>query len=181
MLKLLQGSSERKLRLLACAFCRRLWPLLTDDDGRAVEVAERYAEGFATDEERDAARRAEGQVSRAAGTATFAHPWAGAWMTAAHAAEAGLDAQAQCDLIREVFGNPFRSVPIDAGWLIWNSRTIPKLGQAIYDEPAFDRLAVLADALEDAGCTVQAILEHLRGPGPHVRGCWALDLILGKT
>jgi hypothetical protein len=62
------------------------------------------------------------------------------------------------------------------------------LAQATYDgrtlpagtlEP--DRLAVLADALEDAGCTDAAILGHLRGPGPHVRGCWALDLILGKS
>jgi hypothetical protein len=55
-----------------------------------------------------------------------------------------------------------------------------KLAQGIYEDRAFDRLPVLADALEDAGCTA-AILDHLRGPGPHVRGCFAVDLILGRS
>jgi hypothetical protein len=55
------------------------------------------------------------------------------------------------------------------------------MGGAIYDERAFDRLPVLADALEDAGCADADLLGHLRGPGPHVRGCWAVDLILGKS
>jgi hypothetical protein len=54
------------------------------------------------------------------------------------------------------------------------------LAQGIYDERAFERLPILADALEDAGCTDAAILVHCRGPGPHVRGCWVVDLILGK-
>ena len=65
-------------------------------------------------------------------------------------------------------------------WLAWNECTIPKLVQAISAHHAFDRLPVLADALEDAGCTDRAVLDHLRGPGPHVRGCWVLDLLLGK-
>ena len=55
-----------------------------------------------------------------------------------------------------------------------------KLAQVIYDEHAFDRMPELADALEDAGCTNAEILAHCRQPGPHVRGCWALDLVLGK-
>ncbi len=55
------------------------------------------------------------------------------------------------------------------------------LARSIYDDRAFDRLPVLADALEDAGCTDAAILDHCRGPGPHVRGCWVVDLILGKS
>jgi hypothetical protein len=55
------------------------------------------------------------------------------------------------------------------------------IAQAISDERAFDRLSILADALEDAGCTDNAILEHCRGPGPHVRGCWVVDLLLGKN
>jgi hypothetical protein len=42
------------------------------------------------------------------------------------------------------------------------------------------KLAVAADALEDAGCTDPELLGHLRGPGPQVRGCWAVDLVLGK-
>jgi hypothetical protein len=54
------------------------------------------------------------------------------------------------------------------------------LAQAIYEDRAFDRLPVLADALEDAGCTNSDLLGHLRGPGPHARGCWVLDLLLGK-
>jgi hypothetical protein len=84
-------------------------------------------------------------------------------------------------LIRDIFGNPFRAVSLVPSWLIWNEATVAKLAQAIYDERAFERLPVLADALEEAGCTDAEILAHCRGPGPHVRGCWALDLLLGKA
>ena len=83
--------------------------------------------------------------------------------------------------IRCLFGNPFRPVPaLNPDWLSWNGGTVPRLATAIYDEPAFGRLPVLADALEDAGCTDADILEHCRGPGPHVRGCWVVDLLLGR-
>jgi hypothetical protein len=84
-------------------------------------------------------------------------------------------------VLRDLFGNPIRSTRIDPAWLTWNGGTIPKLAQAVYDDRAFDRLPVLADALEEAGCTNTEILAHCRGPGPHVRGCWAVDLLLGKT
>jgi hypothetical protein len=57
---------------------------------------------------------------------------------------------------------------------------VPRLVRGIHEERAFDRLAVLADALEEAGCADADILSHLRGPGPHVRGCWVVDLLLGK-
>jgi hypothetical protein len=70
------------------------------------------------------------------------------------------------------------SLPPD--WHTWNDATIPRLARGIYAEEAFDRLPILADALEDAGCSDAALLQHLRGPGPHVRGCWVLDLILGR-
>jgi hypothetical protein len=87
-------------------------------------------------------------------------------------------------LLREVAGNPFRPVAFDSTWL---SPTVTTLAQAAYDERDLpsgeldrDRLVILADALEDAGCTDRDILDHLRGPGPHVRGCWALDLILDR-
>jgi hypothetical protein len=84
------------------------------------------------------------------------------------------------NFLRDLFGNPFRPVSIDPTWLAWNGSTVRKLAQSLYEEYAFDRLAILADALEDAGCTDAGILEHCRGPGPHVRGCWVLDLLLGK-
>jgi hypothetical protein len=93
----------------------------------------------------------------------------------------------QAALVRDVFGNPFRPVSADPAWLTWNGGTIPRLAEAIYDERHlpegtldFERLSVLADALEEGGCTDADILNHCRGPGPHVRGCWVIDLLLGK-
>src|SRR5262249_31616753 len=83
-------------------------------------------------------------------------------------------------LLREIVGNPFHPVTLNPAWLTWNDGTVPKVAQAIYDDRAFDRMPILADALEDAGCTDQAILDHCRGPGEHVRGCWVVDLLLGK-
>jgi hypothetical protein len=83
----------------------------------------------------------------------------------------------QCDLLRDVFGNPFRSVTLDPSW---RSPTTTSLANVIYAERRFDDMPVLADALEEAGCTNDDILDHCRGPGPHVRGCWVVDLILGK-
>jgi hypothetical protein len=80
-------------------------------------------------------------------------------------------------LMREIFGNPFRSASLDPSWL---SSTVGALAQSIYNDRAFDRLPILADALEEAGCTSPEILAHCRGPGPHVRGCWVVDLVLGK-
>ena len=93
--------------------------------------------------------------------------------------------QAECHLLREVFGNPFR--PVEVGHA-WQTPQVVALAQAAYEQrelpagtldPA--QLAVLADALEEAGCTGQTILGHLRRPGPHVRGCWVVDLLLGKS
>jgi hypothetical protein len=83
--------------------------------------------------------------------------------------------------LRDIFGNPFRPAHIDPECLAWNGSTVLKLAQAIYDDRTFDRLPILADALEDAGCTNTDILEHCRGPGPHVRGCWVVDLLTGKS
>jgi len=81
------------------------------------------------------------------------------------------------DLVREVVGNPFRPVAIDPAWL---TPTVEQLARGTYAERAFDRLPVLADALQDAGCDNDDVLNHCRGPGPHVRGCWVVDLVLGK-
>src|SRR5262249_30299121 len=83
----------------------------------------------------------------------------------------------QVALLRDIVGNPFRSVAVD----LWNGATVVHLALAIYDDRAFDRLPILAAALEAAGCTDQDILAHCRGGGEHVRGCWVVDLLLGKS
>jgi hypothetical protein len=93
---------------------------------------------------------------------------------------ANMEDQVLVSLQRDIFGNPFRPVPVDGGWLHWNNGCIPKIAGSIYEERAFDQLPVLADALEDAGCTNQDLLDHCRQPGEHVRGCWVVDLIIGK-
>jgi hypothetical protein len=82
------------------------------------------------------------------------------------------------DLIHDIFGNPYRPSPVDLTWFAWDGGIASKMAQSIYDERAFDRLPILADALEEAGCTDAAILAHCRGPGPHTRGCWVVDLLL---
>jgi hypothetical protein len=86
----------------------------------------------------------------------------------------------QLHLFRDVFGNPFRPVSVNTRWLAWNDGVVLKLAQGIYEDRAFDRLPFLADALEEAGCDNADILAHCRQPGPHVRGCWVIDLLLGK-
>ena len=84
----------------------------------------------------------------------------------------------QCHLVRCMFGNPFRPPTLTRAWL---SSTVVSLAQTVQDERAFDRLPILANALEDAGCCDANILGHCRGPGPHVRGCWVVDLLLAKN
>jgi hypothetical protein len=71
-------------------------------------------------------------------------------------------------------------VALDPAWLAWNAGTVRKMAQAIYDDRAFDQLPILADALEEAGCANRDILDHCRSGGDHVRGCWVIDLLLGK-
>jgi hypothetical protein len=93
----------------------------------------------------------------------------------------------QAVLVRDLYGNPFRPPPLDRRLREWNGGVITGLAEEAYEARELPggtldaaRLAVLADALEDAGCADAALLGHLRGPGPHVRGCWAVDLLLGK-
>ncbi len=84
-------------------------------------------------------------------------------------------------LLREIFGPlPFREVGIDPSWLAWNGGIIRRLAEGVYDERAFERMPVLGDALEEAGCDNEEVLSHLRGAGPHARGCWVVDLLLAK-
>jgi hypothetical protein len=210
MLEWLRGwASDRKLRLFAVACCRRLWQLLPAEGCDAVLVAERYADGAATSAEASAAALSAAQAARVASQPTrglwAAHHAAApeqwgqtAWGSAsfaaraAGAAAAGVtdqevtrpegrvrrgEGRAQCRLLRCVFGNPFRPVAQDPSW---RSREVLALAGSIYDGRAFEAIPILADALVDAGCANEDILNHLRGPGVHVRGCWALDLLLGR-
>jgi hypothetical protein len=239
MLEFLRGrASERKLRLFACACCRRIWDLLDVEKSRlAVEVAEHYADGLAADEELAAARDAASVVARdlrddaddmpldvpfkkwlaisiaataasaAARTAAPAgHAW---WIVADNAASAAArlppnwpaersagervakDAEcaAQCHLLRDFFGPiPFRPVTIAPAVLMWNQSCALKLAQAAYEKRRLPvgpldeaRLAVLADSLEEAGCGDGDVLGHLRAGGGHYRGCFVVDMLLGKS
>jgi hypothetical protein len=201
---------RRKLHLLACACCRWVWDQLGAEHRRAVEAAERFADGrigpdglasaAAVAREAGADADAYSDWSAAQAAVRSAHP------TAAEAVRQALfhsfNARArdphtpgaldkarwaeteafQCGLFRDLFGNPFWPPPaLDPAWLVWNDAAVRRLAVAVYDERAFDRSPILADALEEAGCTDDEILGHLRGAGPHVRGCWAVDLLLGKS
>jgi hypothetical protein len=202
-------TSDRKLRLLICACCHRVWDLLADDRSReAVEVAERYADSSANRDDLIAARRKADAAYQWArkqhGPAAFrifcaAHlalqatsiakkvrfdPRENEFMRGAKERQEKTERKARSNLIRDIIGNPFQPVHINSAW---RTPTVLALAQDAYDQrdlPAGtlnpDRLGILADALEDAGCSEVALLEHLRGPGPHVRGCFAVDAVLGK-
>lgn len=90
----------------------------------------------------------------------------------------GIELSHQADLLRDIFGNPFRPIALDPPW---RSETAVAVAAGIYEERAFDRMPILADALEDAGCDHADVLTHCRGPGPHARGCWVVDGVLGKS
>jgi hypothetical protein len=230
MLEFLRGkASRRRMRLFAVACCRRIWHLLVHEESRrAVEVAERYADGLAGEDERRDAYAAAAAVcsypseeltdpeaidsyaTEAALCAVFGdddYPPIPTYATTCAIAAARASANAvrcaagvsadgdkdeaegvadrayeeglkdRSDLVREVFGNPFRPVAFDPTWL---APEVVALARFIYDERAFDRLPILADALEEEGCGNEDILDHCRGSGEHARGCWVIDTILGS-
>lgn len=254
-------ASDRKLRLFACACCRQVWHLLTDERSRrAVGVAEQWADLPPERQARTHRHRTHvfGRADRAYcelvdGGVEQYHPARLAALAARDTLQAtgagccgeplsgrmerlGLRPAAQAALLRDIVGNPFRPAACDPAW---RTADVLALARAAYDLRAVrvvagdagpsgltgrpievslevedgtldhDRLAVLSDALEEAGCPskwcrlckgekiimvgeyrplkcpcVEAgphpLLAHLRSPGPHVRGCWALDLTLGK-
>jgi len=204
MLEVLRGKvSYRKLLLLRIACCRRVWHLLPVGRRRSVEALELRAEKRAGKEEQidpvTAASNAARLAYRLITLAIDKYGLAGCDIDIAvpaamrgHASTREMtvsrEKAQQCRLTRCIVGPlPFRQAVLDTFWLAWRDGTVRQLAQAAYDERCLRRgtldparLAVLADALEEAGCTDPDILNHLRGPGPHVRGCWALDLILGK-
>jgi hypothetical protein len=189
---------DRPRRLFACACCRRIWHLHILHGRKGVEVAERYADGMAGAAEMRGSVMDYGvahsvgpaaeQATRAAGCCVWQIADAeGASRYALNAVQlsAGLSARDdeaidQCVLLRDVVGNPFREVELDPSWCKWSNGTVRRMAQAIYADRRFDDLPILADALEDAGCTNEDILTHCRERNEHVRGCWVVDLLLGK-
>ena len=198
----------RKARLFWCACMRRAWDQVTDERTRQLvasvedraevekdtfvrefdhvfrpyfDVVHRRAQSFFSDYwvldtflsappeslmslvSEIAHRRA----LAASGTAMFTKPY-----DDVEAAEKAW----QCDLIREVFGNPFRPVNVSP----WLTSDVVALARGIDEERAFDRMPILADAFQDAGCDDVNVLDHCRQPREHVRGCWVVDLVLGK-
>ncbi|HYT87935.1 MAG TPA: hypothetical protein VEL76_04390 [Gemmataceae bacterium] len=199
-------SGRRKLRLLACACCRRLGAILSREEGHVLDVAEGLAEGCVDREEQKAvvaaAQRAttrytEGAASVAvlatlrpnAANATHQallytfNSWARDPRTPGivHWQRGEEIDRFQSDLFREIFGNPFRPVTLNPAWVTRNGAAAKHLAQTIYDERRFDNLPILADALEDAGCDRADILDHCRSQKEHVCGCWVVDLLLGRA
>ncbi|HYV39024.1 MAG TPA: hypothetical protein VE988_25285 [Gemmataceae bacterium] len=195
-----QNASQRKIRLFTCARARHFWHLLTDVRSRnAIEVGERFADGRALEAELNAAGEAAfeaAEVGQNAHTPSAwvavcaAAPtdrtdgegfWAVAWDFLAGSSPAEQDAMEAAssneeNLIRDIFGNPFRPRLYNQ---LWSTPTVVALAREIYEERAFDQLPILAVALQDAGCKTAEMLDHCRSAGPHVRGCWVVDLVLG--
>jgi hypothetical protein len=191
--------SARKLRLFAVACCRRVWNLLPDARSRrAVEAAELWADGLLGRKELRAAHEAANRVPLRSGGRIAWAPRAAARAALPRKDQVSLTAafarwavegtrtrqeeeRYQCDLLRDVFGYPFRAVAFDPAWLAWQGGAVVQVAQAIYNENRFQDLPVLADALEDAGCDNAEVLAHCRGGGIHVRGCFVVDLLLDRS
>jgi hypothetical protein len=184
--------NERRTRLFFCAASRTLWHHLTHERSRvAVETAERYVDGLATAMELQ-------EANYWAETPTFAGQYTtGEEKSAAEVVWKASGALANfrrmdgffqwhfadvplrgCGLLRDIFGNPFRPVTFSPEW---QTDTALALARQMYDAREFSAMPILADALQDAGCDNDDILSHCRDANAtHVRGCWVVDLVLGK-
>jgi hypothetical protein len=190
--------TDRKLRLFACACCRRVWHLLPDPANRdLVATVEDRPDGTRDDPVLWAALVASSWREREwiEDHAYWAVKYLGrsyykvrpldSAVTVAvrlgqrvrEAGDAMAEWAAQAGLVRDIFGNPFSPVAFDPRW---RSADVVGVARGIYEERAFDRLPLLADALMDAGCADEQVIGHCRSEGPHVRGCWMVDLVLGK-
>jgi hypothetical protein len=171
MLEFLRGkASDRKLLLITTACCRRAWwcCLTSRRCTQALKRAERDADNSSLSEKE--LRRANSKLSAIAASSGYFNIDEGRAIV--------------IRLGRDIVGNPFRPIPIEPAWV---TVTVTNLAATAYEERAMPRgeldlarISILADALEEAGCDNADILSHLRGPGPHVRGCWAVDLLLGR-
>jgi hypothetical protein len=189
--------SKRKLLLFATATFSRLMHLLPHAQQlQAVELLEQMGEGTASPHAWRQARSDAlidwrgsaytgdhgiddpAQVALMLYRAIVSTDAAGHAVTATNGIMNSTDLRTeQSRLLRDIFGNPFRPVAFDPRW---RTADVTDLARAIYADRVFDRMPVLADALMDAGCEDEQVIGHCRGPGPHVRGCWVVDLVLGK-
>ena len=184
MLSFLQerGASERKQRLFAVACSRRAWPLIDDLGRAAVEVAERFADGRADAEQLRAARLAcKGSGGQSSWYAALTDPAIAARNAALSAMEGATSHESerhvQADLLRDIFRNPFHEVTFDESW---GTSDVVSMARSMYEVREFVAMPRMAYALQDAGCEDEGVLDHCRGTGPHVRGCFVVDLVLGK-
>jgi hypothetical protein len=196
-------TSERKLRLFAVTCCRRSATTSEPRLTRALQVAELAADGCATPGERAAAREdvldvLELQVED--GTFALGHVSDDRVFGVPSSADVILalvnvkpyDVRAASDcahtfnrtshyvlyMVREIFGNPFRPVRFDPAW---RTDTALAVARQMYESREFGAAPILADALQDAGCHCETALAHCRAAKHvHVRGCWVVDLVLGK-
>jgi hypothetical protein len=186
--------SSRKYRLFACACCRHSWKVSPPTPSplavRAVEVAELFADGLAVETELNDCRTCLLNVIRGrretdhddtalctTGVATVMDA-KGASRLCRTVVPSPDQALTQVGFNRDIFGNPFRPVTFSPEW---RTDTAVSLARQMYESRDFSAMPILADALQDAGCDSADILSHCRGDGPHVRGCWVVDLVLGKA
>jgi hypothetical protein len=193
MLEFLNGKvSDRKWRLVGVACARYGLQFLQNDRCRsAVEVVERKADGMAhPDELRAACGEVEDEMNIWPADDLNRFWWAvgglfhpqsrEAAQYSASAVLSGQEPEAQIAVQAALFcivGNPFCPVAVEPSWL---TSTVIALAEGIYKEKAFDRLPILADALQDAGCDNDDVLSHCRSDESHVRGCWVVDLLTGR-
>ena len=196
MLESLRGrATPRKLRLMSITSwpSRRYPPPSIPAFDAALHVAERFADGESTEEEREAVwacADSAGEMLRSGAdendeeyvfsvfVAFAAGPWGGNLDTLLAVAERRERFAPTPATLREVFGLlPFRPIAFPPDW---RTDTAVTLARQMYDTRDFGAMPILADALQDAGCDSADVLDHCRGPGPHVRGCWVVDLVLGR-
>jgi hypothetical protein len=173
--------------------------MLSEPQSRAaLECAEEFAEGLVTQGVRRATYQAIQRYANgfapyeAVASALHRQPFfaaSGAAGSTADAASSGVEHPEslartrrdefirQVHLLHDIFGNPFRPATFAPAW---RTDTAVSLARQMYDSRDFSAMPILADALQDAGCANVDILDHCRGSGPHVRGCWVVDLVLGK-
>jgi hypothetical protein len=197
--------TDRKLRLLAVFWCRQMEEIfitskphhhsVKKDRKKAhrnvVSTAERYADGEATKSElnkaywnadrflfADCEKRFGDVASAERSSLVCVHFSVNNMSLASDRRWLQTRVQEQAAALHEIFGNLFRQTAFDPAW---RTSDVMALAKGIYHDRAFDRMPILADALQDAGCENTDILNHLRDPNAtHVRGCWALDLVLEK-